>query len=108
MVVVDRERLRERAGVLALRLGLSAAAIVEHDATLGGGSLPGERIASIAVRVAAKNIEALARRLRAGEPPVIGRIHDGALLFDLRTIDPGDDDELAQALGRAIAIELVP
>lgn len=108
MVAVGRERLRERAGILVERIGLTADAIVEHDATLGGGSLPGETLPSIAVRLAAPHIEALARRLRAGEPPVVGRIHDGGLLFDLRTIDPDDDDALAQALGCAIAIELAP
>ena len=35
-------------------------------------------------------------RLRAGDPPVVGRIEDGAVLLDLRTVEPSDD----AALGR--------
>jgi L-seryl-tRNA(Ser) seleniumtransferase len=34
--------------------------------------------------------EALARALRASEPPVIGRIHDGQLLLDPRTLADAD------------------
>jgi len=45
---------------------------------------------------------ALARRLRAGQPAVIGRIRDDALLLDLRTVDPADDEALVEALIRAI------
>jgi L-seryl-tRNA(Ser) seleniumtransferase len=105
MVTVDRETLRARAQVLVDRLGLASSAIVEHDAALGGGSLPGDRIASIAVRLQAERIDAIARRLRTGESPVVGRIADGALLLDLRTVDPDDDEALALAVRRALAIE---
>ena len=43
------------------------------------------------------------RRLRTGQPPVIARIEDDALLLDLRTIDPADDAALGTALIRAMA-----
>ena len=37
--------------------------------------------------------DALAAALRAGDPPVIGRIRDGALLLDARTLN---DEEAAE------------
>ncbi len=46
---------------------------------------------------------ALATRLRAGDPPVIGRVESGALLLDLRTVDAGDDAALAGALLQALS-----
>ena len=106
MVAIDVATLHARAEALLARLALDeGASIVEHDATLGGGSLPGDRMPSIAVRLKLDRIEAFARRLRTGDPPVVGRIADGALHLDLRTIDPRDDEVLASALERALVIE---
>ena len=48
------------------------------------------------VRIAAA--EELARRLRTGVPRVFGRIHEKALLLDLRSVLPGDDERIAAAL----------
>jgi hypothetical protein len=33
-----------------------------------------------------------------GTPPVFCRVEDGALVFDLRTIEPEDDPRLARAI----------
>jgi L-seryl-tRNA(Ser) seleniumtransferase len=41
--------------------------------------------------------------MRHGDPAVIGRIADGRVVLDLRTVDPGDDGRLASALARALA-----
>jgi L-seryl-tRNA(Ser) seleniumtransferase len=72
-------------------------------ATIGGGSLPGETLPSYGLAVAARSAERLLTALRRGDPAVIGRIEDGRLLLDLRTVDPRADDELAGALGAALA-----
>jgi L-seryl-tRNA(Ser) seleniumtransferase len=82
---------------LVARLQLGDDAIVEVDATIGGGSLPGDRLASVAVRLPGR-ASALARRLRLGTPAVVGRIEDHAVLIDLRTVAPAQDGELAAAL----------
>ena len=44
----------------------------------------------------------LAEALRQQGPPVIARVEEGALLLDLRTVDPGDDRTVAEALVRAL------
>lgn len=65
--------------------------IVEVKSQIGSGSLPVDLLpsAALAIRPAGKraNPEKIARQLRALPVPVIGRIHDGALLLDLRCLD---------------------
>ncbi|HEX3390138.1 MAG TPA: L-seryl-tRNA(Sec) selenium transferase [Streptosporangiaceae bacterium] len=95
------ERLRDRAGRLAARLaatGLDARA-AESDAVVGGGGAPGVRLPSAAVSLPAT----LGSSLRKNMPPVAGRIEDGRLLLDLRTVDPGHDDLLREAVLAAAA-----
>ena len=40
--------------------------------------------------------------MRAGSPAVIGRIEKDRALLDLRTVEPEDDDRLAEAIRAAI------
>jgi L-seryl-tRNA(Ser) seleniumtransferase len=100
------QRLRDRAGQLAARLaarGLDARA-VESDAVVGGGGAPGIRLPSAAVSLPAT----LGASLRGNDPPVAGRIEDGRLLLDLRTVEPGHDDLLQAAVLAANAREPAP
>jgi L-seryl-tRNA(Ser) seleniumtransferase len=46
-------------------------------------------------------------RLRTGEPPIIGRIQDDALLLDLRTVFPDEEAHVQTAL-EALAREPAP
>jgi L-seryl-tRNA(Ser) seleniumtransferase len=94
--------LRRRATLLAERVG-PAAAVTETLATVGGGSLPGETLRSVAIALEARSADALLRRLRIGDPAVVGRIEDGCVLLDLRTVDPEQDDDLATAVAAAVA-----
>ncbi len=56
------------------------------------------------VRIVPKGFAAqeLSRRLREGEPPVVGRVEDEAVLLDLRTVHPDQDAALAEALRAAL------
>jgi L-seryl-tRNA(Ser) seleniumtransferase len=90
------QRLRERAGRLAAdlaRAGLDAQAAAS-DAVVGGGGAPGVRLPSAAVSLPAT----FGSSLRKNNPPVAGRIEDGRLLLDLRTVDPADDATLRAAV----------
>jgi L-seryl-tRNA(Ser) seleniumtransferase len=100
--------LRTRAHGLALRLaahsGISAQ--VRDDATyIGGGSLPDQALptAVVAVNVADIGDRELSHRLRIGEPVVVARVRAGALLIDLRTVHPDQEDALVAAVAKAIA-----
>jgi len=54
---------------------------------IGSGALPVDLLPSFALAVAGKGLDGLADAFRHLPIPVIGRIQDGRLLFDLRTLD---------------------
>jgi len=101
------EGLEARARLLSDRLsarGASAEA-APGVSVVGGGTYPDAEIPSWTVRVTAASTgaEELSRRLRLGDPPVVGRVEDGRLVLDLRTVLPAEDETLARALGAALA-----
>jgi L-seryl-tRNA(Ser) seleniumtransferase len=59
--------------------------------TIGGGSLPGETLPSWALVCPHPHPDLLAQQLRHAPIPIIGRIQDGALWLDLRSVAPSDD-----------------
>jgi L-seryl-tRNA(Ser) seleniumtransferase len=94
--------LRGRANALRDRIG-SNATVVESEASVGGGAFPSNRIPSVALSFGPKtNAQSLEKRLRLGATAVIGRIADGQLLLDLRTIQPDEDAMLLAAIRVAL------
>jgi L-seryl-tRNA(Ser) seleniumtransferase len=79
--------------------------LVDSDAVAGGGALPEQRIASkaVALRAAFGGIDRFAARLRAHRPAVLGRIAQGRLLLDLRTIAADEVGSIAAAIRAALA-----
>jgi hypothetical protein len=47
----------------------------------------------------------LARRLRGHTPPIFARVHQEAVLLDLRTIQPEEDGSVGEALRTILAEE---
>ncbi len=64
----------------------------------GGGTLPTFEIPSFAVRLGGTDPEALADDLRSADPPVVGRVHEGRVWLDVRTLLPGDEEAVIGAL----------
>jgi L-seryl-tRNA(Ser) seleniumtransferase len=79
--------------------------VAPGESAVGGGSLPGERLpTSLLVITPARGTAAdLLRRLREHEPPVIGRIDQERVLLDPRTVLAGEDDQLLDAVARAVS-----
>ncbi|HET7458437.1 MAG TPA: L-seryl-tRNA(Sec) selenium transferase [Gemmatimonadaceae bacterium] len=74
------------------------ATVVESEASVGGGAFPTARIASFAVALDGDAV-ALERRLRLATPVgVVGRIADGRVLLDARTVPAAHDGAFAAAL----------
>ncbi|WP_215546311.1 L-seryl-tRNA(Sec) selenium transferase [Amycolatopsis sp. CA-230715] len=92
----DRGSLLARAERLAGALRDLGAEAVESAAAVGGGGAPGVVLPSAAVSLP----ESCAAALRAGRPPVVGRVERGRCLLDLRTIDPAADGVLEEAVRR--------
>ena len=88
--------VKARAGLLAAILrdqGLTDVSVEPSAAFVGGGSLPQQDLESFAVSVAVDGLspDALATALRQATVPVIGRIHQARICFDMRTVT---DEEL--------------
>jgi L-seryl-tRNA(Ser) seleniumtransferase len=83
----------------------ASADVLSAASTVGGGSLPGERLATtvLAIRSPRRGAADLLRRLREHEPPVIGRIEQERVLLDPRTVLPGEDDIVVGAVLAALA-----
>ena len=91
------EGLRARAEVIAA--AVPTAKVVDTEAVAGGGSLPGLTIPSAGVAVDVPTPARALARLR--EDDVVARIEDDAVVCDLRTVDPADDERVARALAAA-------
>ncbi len=107
MLGADPGELEERARALADALnglvGDAITATVEPSAgAVGGGAYPGVELPGHAVTLDVDDPDGLARRLRHGDPPVIGRVRDGRLWLDPRTVAPGDEERLVAAVEAAV------
>jgi len=104
MLTAPVSDLRTRAGAIAAALAANgiAADVVVSSASVGGGAFPTATIPSIAIRLPG-NPQHSEEKLRAGAPAVIGRISDGHLLLDLRSVLPREDEMLATAIGHALS-----
>ena len=106
MLSASPESLLERARKWQSQLG-DGYKVVETRSAIGGGSLPGETLPTWALAYNASLVEGGAegvlRGLREGRPPVVARVEDEHVLFDPRTVAPGEDAELLRALQELIA-----
>lgn len=113
MLAEDADSVEERAGALARALeqaleeapatdaagGVTSPAVTRTRGAVGGGTFPGVELDSWAVQLTPSiGPDAFAARLRGGDPPVIGRIVDDVFLLDLRTVLPGQEDDLVRRL----------
>jgi L-seryl-tRNA(Ser) seleniumtransferase len=74
------------------------AEILPGKSVIGGGATPDQSLDTWLLSPNAPNARDAERQLRAGDPPVIGRIEDERLVLDLRTVLPEEEDELAGQL----------
>jgi L-seryl-tRNA(Ser) seleniumtransferase len=104
MMAMNLSDIKARADALATWLADAGVAttVVPGVSTVGGGSLPGETLPThlVALQVASPN--ELARALRLGSPPVVGRIEKDVFVLDLRTVSPAEAKALQQALEKAL------
>ncbi len=105
MLALTPDELGRRAKKLAaaLRKALPESvslAVEDGESQVGSGAVPVETLPSkvLAVKAPGLSPDDLARRLRRGTPPVFARIHKDAVLFDLRTIQPGEEAIVERAL----------
>ena len=104
MLHATAEQMREKADHLAKKLVEVATSlsvdVVPSVARSGGGTLPLYEIPSYAVRLkdGVGDADTLAEKLRAADPPVIGRVGEERLWLDVRTLLDGDEEAILKAV----------
>ncbi len=98
MAAAPVAELRNRADRLAA--AVPGGSVVDTEAVAGGGSVPGLTIPSVGVAWSVPDADDTVARLRRHD--VVARVERGAVVCDLRTVDPADDDRLAAALRDAL------
>ncbi len=102
MVSADLNGLKRRAKRWAA-LARGHGSVVAATSMVGGGSLPGEGVPTWCAAFSMGGADAAAARLRAGSPAIVGRIADGMLLLDPRTVRPAEDRLIEKALVRLLS-----
>ena len=91
---LDPQNHRERTEVIAQAVG---AEVVPHDGRVGGGGAPEYPLPGYAVSLPEHYADALRRQ----DPPVVGRVHQGRCLVDIRCV-PADHDATVIAAIKAV------
>ncbi len=105
MLTAPQAELVARAERLVQALNESgiAAAVVETEATVGGGAFPTARIPSAAVALTDGPAAAIEERLRGAATPIVARIANGRVLLDLRGVSNALDPRLPSILRSTLA-----
>ena len=109
MILMPAERVKQRARRLARLLKKAVPekacfSVVPTVGRTGGGALPLADLPSfaVAVKVEGLSAEELHRKLRLGEPPVVGRIEEERFLLEVRTIFDEEFPWVAEALKKVV------
>lgn len=85
--------------------------LLEEKAFVGGGALPGQSVPSRAVAFrsfsgpgsSGVNAEKLAKALRLQIPPIFCRVSEESLVFDFRSLMPGEEETLFAGVASALS-----
>jgi L-seryl-tRNA(Ser) seleniumtransferase len=95
MIRMSAAEIRERAERIRARVpGLELA---EGRSVAGGGSTPQQTLPTWLLMLPGNAVRN-ERKLRAGSPPVIGRIEEDRLVLDLRTVFAEEEEDLVKTL----------
>lgn len=94
-----RERAERLAGLLEGVDGL-AVEVARCESQAGSGSLPARELPSwgVTVTLEGSSSDGLARALRTGEPAILARVRDDAVLLDVRTLPDEEHPWIAERL----------
>ncbi len=96
MISMPLNEVKARAEEWADKLG--AGSVAKSEATVGGGSLPGESFSSCVLELNVKSPDKFLKKLRGQNPPVIARTENDKVLLDPRTVLPEQDGALLSVL----------
>ena len=99
-----KERAKKIAAGLKKAVPGADIAVIGDSSEAGGGSLPGVSLPTYAVSIKDKKQgpNKIEESLRKGDPPVIARIKEDALLLDARTVQAGEVAILIECVRKAL------
>jgi L-seryl-tRNA(Ser) seleniumtransferase len=100
MIALTAGDIRARGEKLAEGLPVE---IIPGESVIGGGSTPDQSLPTYLIALRCADVNEAERRCRAHDPPVIARIENNRLVFDLRTVLPEEEPELAAVLRALIS-----
>lgn len=95
---LDTLRVRLQSWITSLRTAGIEGKLWEGESAVGGGSLPGETLPTLLLAIASQQPNVDAARLRAQAHPVVCRIQQDHLVFDVRTVLAGEDVALVDSI----------
>lgn len=103
MIATSPLELEARAREWSARLQAAGIPVEVHPtlSTVGGGSLPGETLPSVALVLRPPDPEALMATLRRAHPPIIARVQDDAVWLDVRTVLPDQEADFLRGIQQA-------
>lgn len=104
MLAAEPVMLLQKAEQLAAMLTAAGVdvEILSTEGRVGGGSVPNHALPSYAVAFAGE-VNMLEEKLRLGLQPIIGRIHEGKYLLDVRTLFETDFSAIVEAVKEAVS-----
>src|SRR5271157_1744350 len=96
MISMPLGEVKARAESWARELGTGS--VVESEATVGGGSLPGESFPSYVLSLSVKSPDKFLKKLRQQKPAIIARTENDKILFDPRTVILEQDQSIISIL----------
>lgn len=78
--------------------------VIACQSQMGGGTLPGQSLASFGLAIATESLDRFARELRVGPIPILGRMHEGRLILDLRTVAASELNALGNRLEELLGV----
>jgi L-seryl-tRNA(Ser) seleniumtransferase len=105
MLRMTKEEIAERAERFATRAGSFRGLDVktrDGESLVGAGAAPSATLPTtlVAITSAKRTPDQFLAELRANDPPIIARIEDDAVLFDLRTVFPEQEPAVLRAIER--------
>jgi L-seryl-tRNA(Ser) seleniumtransferase len=101
MIMQSPDEIGERARKLCAGLDDSRIRVRQGESLIGGGSTPAQALPTQVIEIA--DGAPLAAKLRVLSPPVIARVENENLILDLRTVFPGEEGALTDALRSVMA-----
>jgi L-seryl-tRNA(Ser) seleniumtransferase len=106
MLRAPRAELEARAELMRELVSSAGAqaGVIEGSARVGGGALPLLELSGpvCAIEPGPLGVDELTRRLRRGDPPLVGRVREARLLLDPRTLTDEEARRAAQAVVTAL------